>query len=100
MEKIRHRKTPRSKLERIGILTGLLDVNGDEIRTGDTIHIKSRNYTGIVLWHRDYQCFGLFMGMWYGDNPYDADSYGKFITIPADNGMRMELETVRKENDL
>ena len=32
--------------------------------------------------------------MWYGDNSLNPDSYGKFIAIPTDNGMRMEIEII------
>lgn len=91
------RPTARSKMEAIGIPTGLLDKFGNEIKSGDRIKINNGYYEGIVLWHRDQKQFGLFFGLCYGEkNPYDTDSYGKFIYIPKDNGMRMDIEIVNE----
>lgn len=93
--KNKQQTAPRSKLENIGQLTGLLDCNGDEIRTGDRYcfrKTKGEDENGVVLWNRENGTYGLFYGCWYGDkNPMKADSYGKFIPIPADNGARMQL---------
>ena len=90
----RYRPTPRTKMEKIGIPTGLYDKFGNEILSGSIVHI-SPDYNGIVLYHRDCKAFGLFFGLWYGDkNPYDPDCYGKYIMIPKDNGMRMEIEII------
>lgn len=84
--------TPHSNMEKIGIPTGLLDRFGNEILSGSKVHINP-DYEGIVLYHRDMKCFGLFYGLWYGEkNQYNPDCYGKFIDIPKDNGMRMEIE--------
>ena len=89
------RPIPRSKMDRIGIPTGLLDKFGNEIMSGAKIHIDNHYYEGIVLWNRNYGCFGLHYGLWYGEkDPYDSDSYGKFIPIPKDNGMRMDIEII------
>ena len=88
--------SPRSKMEAIGIPTGLLDKFGREIKSGDKVHIDP-DYEGIVLYDRNYPGFALFYGLWYGDeNPYDPDCYGKSIIIPKDNGMRMEIEILNK----
>ena len=88
--------TPRSKNEKIGIPTGLIDKFGNEILSGAKVRIKP-DYEGIVLYHRDMEQFGLFFGLWYGEkNPYDPDCYGKYISIPKDNGMRMEIEIVNE----
>lgn len=100
MGKIRIREVPRSKKERIGLPTGLLDRNRIEIMTGDIVRLKGTTYRcpvkGPVMWNRHYNTYGIFLdySLWYGDNPYDPDCYGKFVEIPADNGMRMELELV------
>ena len=92
MERIKHYSIPRTTKERIGIPTGLLDCNRNEILTGDYIHLKGTDYEGPVMWNRYKNCYGIFMGLWYGNNDqFDPDCYGKFIKIPKDNGMRMEL---------
>lgn len=79
-------------MERIGIPTGLMDKSGNEILSGTKVHIDP-DYEGVVLYHRNMRCFGLFFGLWYGEeNPLDPDCYGKLIPIPKDNGMRMEIE--------
>ena len=99
----RWRPTPHSKLEAIGISTGLLDRHGKEIVTGDKVLLTNSSIDGIVLYNRYAGSFGVFYSysMWYGDNPYNPDSYGKYISIPADNGMRMEIEilTTKDEED-
>ena len=78
--------------ERIGTLTRLLNSEGNEIKTGDYVKIRGTNYDGIVLWNREAKCYSVFFGLWYLDkNPYNADCYGKFISINNDQGMRMEL---------
>lgn len=100
MEKIRTKAIPRSKKERIGQPTGLLDCHRNEIMTGDIVRLKGNSYRcpvkGPVMWNRYCDRYGIFLdySLWYGDNPYDPDCYGKFIEIPLDNGMRMELELV------
>lgn len=93
MDKKKYRPIPRSKKERTGLNTGLLDMNGREIKTGDFVSLTYRDYSGPVLWSRYNECFGIFSGLWYGDlNPYNPDCYGKFIMIPKDNGMRMHIK--------
>lgn len=92
MDKKKRYQVFHSKNERIGIHTGLLDCNGNEIKTGDNIRFKDTSYEGKVLWNRNLNCYGLYFGLWYLDkDPYKADCYGKFIKIPNDQGMRMEL---------
>ena len=88
------RPIPHSKLESVGIHTGLLDRRGNEIATGDRVLLVGSGIEGIVLYNRYVGQFGIFYSysMWYGDKPYNPDSYGKFIAIPTDNGMRMEIE--------
>ena len=98
MERKKRYQVRHSKNERIGILTRLLNSEGNEIRTGDYIKLKGTNYDGIVLWHRDCKRFWHFFGPWYLDrNPYNADCYGKFIPIRNDQGMRMELLPISKD---
>lgn len=98
MERKKRYQVRHSKNERIGMMTGLLNCERNEIRTGDYIKIKGTDYNGIVLWNRDQKCYGVFFGLWYLDrNPYNADCYGKFIPIPNDQGMRMELLPIDKK---
>lgn len=86
---------PKTYKDSIGISTGLLDCYGNDIKTGDIYMLRSYkwyDYFGPVFWNRFQNCFGIYTGLWYGDkNPMNSDNYGKFIAIPNDNGMRMEL---------
>ena len=68
-------------------LDNLLSV-GDEVKYGE--------YEGILLYNPYYKQYGVALdySMWYGDDKYNIDSYGKFIEIPMDNGARMELEKI------
>ncbi len=83
--------TPKGK---IGIILGIQDKNGEYIVVGDTV--KYGNYKGVLLYnhHSDQYGVALADSMWYGDDKYNIDSYGKFTEIPMDNGGRMELEKV------
>ena len=90
MEKIKYTQPIRSKNERIGSITGIMDMNKQYLLVGDKI--KLGNYIGRLLWNRYCNEYGIAFGLWYGDkNEFDIDSYGKFIKIPNDNGMRMEI---------
>ena len=92
MERRKRYQVRHSKNERIGTLTRLLNSEGNEIKTGDYVKIRATNYDGIVIWNREAKCYSVFFGLWYLDkNPYNADCYGKFISINNDQGMRMEL---------
>lgn len=86
-----------SKNERVGIHTGLFERNGRELVTGNKVRFISSGYEGILLWHREQKCFGIFRGLWYGDqDPYNAGCYGKFIPVPKDQGAKMDLELVEE----
>lgn len=91
-----------SKIESmIGVGTNLFDRFGREICNGDIVRTRNKDavYTGRVLYNREEQCYDLYFGCWYGDNAYDTESYGKIIHIPADNGMRMHLEILNKDQE-
>lgn len=77
---------------RIGLQLPIRDKNNNVLAVGDTI--RYGEYYGVLLFEPDSReyCIALGYSMWYGDNPYDTESYGKFIDIPMDNGARMELE--------
>ena len=52
---------------------------------------------GRVFYNRYQKAFGVFMGCWYGDrNAYNPDSYGKFVAIPKDNGMKNQIFPVEE----
>lgn len=89
---------PHDKKERVGVPTGLLNAERNEIISGDHIKLKDGRYDGIILWNRYQKCWGMYLGCWYLDkDPYNPDCYGQFIAIPADQGMRMELIPVDSE---
>lgn len=64
------------------------------IYVGDTI--KYDEYQGVILYNPDYRQYGVALdySMWYGTDKYNIDSYGKFISIPMDNGAKMEIEKI------
>lgn len=77
---------------RIGTLLNIIDKNNTTLFVGDTV--RYGEYSGVLLYNYDYDQYGVALdySMWYGDNKYDIDSYGKFIKIPMDNGAKMKLE--------
>lgn len=81
-----------TKEGRFGTQLNLLDKNKELLSVGD--HIRYGKCEGILLYNYHYDEYGIALdsSMWYGDNKYDIDSYGKFISIPMDNGGRMEIE--------
>lgn len=102
MERIKkgRREPPRDKRENCGVVTSLLDVNGNNIITGNLYEIKGKKYSymGRVFYNRYQKAFGVFMGCWYGDrNVYNPDSYGKFVAIPKDNGMKNQISPLEEE---
>lgn len=76
---------------RIGLLLPIRDRNGEVLRIGD--HIKYGEYEGILLYNHNSDQHGIAVNnsMWYGEDVYNIDSYGKFVPIPMDNGARMEI---------
>ena len=66
MERIKkgRREPPRDKRENCGVVTSLLDVNGNNIITGNLYEIKGKNhsYMGRVFYNRYQKAFGVFMG--------------------------------------
>ena len=77
---------------KIGTQLCILDRFGNLLSVGDKI--KYGKYKGILLYNHYYDQYGVATddSMWYGDDKYNIDSYGKFIEIPMDNGARMEIE--------
>ncbi len=83
-----------TKKGRIGTKLCIIDKLGNVLSVGDKI--KYGKYKGVLLYNHYYDQYGIALtnSMWYGDDKYNIDSYGKFIEIPMDNGGRMELELV------
>lgn len=77
---------------RIGTVLHLMDRNKEILSVGDTV--RYGEYQGVLLYNHHYDQYGIALdySMWYGDDKYNIDSYGKFINIPMDNGARMEIE--------
>ncbi|MGN0656973.1 MAG: hypothetical protein ACI4KR_09270 [Ruminiclostridium sp.] len=88
-------KPVKSSKTHIGIELPITDKSGKHLFTGDTV--RYGQYCGILLYNSVFGEYGIFFGMWYGEDKYNPDSYGKFIKVPMDNGARMELE---KSNDI
>lgn len=80
------------KKGRIGTPLPIVDKNNKPLAVGDSI--RYGEYRGILLYciDTDEYVIALDYSMWYGDDPYDFDSYGKAIKIPMDNGARIDLE--------
>lgn len=87
----RYNGTTRGK---IGTLLNIIDKDDKFIYVGDTI--KYGEYRGIILYNPAYRQYGVVLdySMWYGTDKYNIDSYGKFISIPMDNGAKMEIEKI------
>lgn len=79
---------------KIGTQLNIMDKNHELLSVGDTI--RYREYQGILLYNPAYKQYGIALdnSMWYGDNKYNIESYGKFIEIPMDNGAKTELERI------
>ena len=79
---------------KIGSETPLIDKNGRKISVGDSV--RYGDYKGIFLFNPSCGQYGVALdhSMWYGDDKYDINSYGKFVSIPHDNGARMEVEII------
>lgn len=76
---------------RIGTVLNILDKHNNILCVGDGLIYRGRK--GVLLYNPAYKEYGIALeySMWYGDNKYDINSYGKFIIIPMDNGAKMEL---------
>jgi len=90
----------RDRRENPGVMTTILDCDGNNLITGDIIQLVNNEYeTGLFAYSAYNKCYGLLRGCWYGSkNPLDPRCYGKFIKIPNDNGMRMNIKRVNSYN--
>lgn len=87
-------KNYRTAEETVGSITGIMDKNGTYARVGDKVVFTGRKcrYSGILLYNRYYDKFGIAFDMITGKDKYDIDSYWSFVEIPTDNGAKMNLE--------
>lgn len=83
---------------RIGTLLKIQDRNGEQLSVGD--FIQWGEYRGVILYNPNFEAYGLAVetSMWYGTDKYDIESYGKFLSIPMDNGARIEIEKLHVDN--
>lgn len=81
-----------TKKGKIGTLSCLMDRSRNFLSVGD--EMRYEEYRGIFLFNHHCDCYGVALTdyMWYGDDKYNINSYGKFIEIPMDNGARMKIE--------
>lgn len=77
----------------------LLDKNNNLIHVGD--YVRYAEYTGYVLYNPESREYGVALdySLWYGDNKYDINGYGKFVSLPMDNGAKLELEIFTPINE-
>lgn len=80
---------------KIGTPLNIMDKYRSYLSVGD--EVKYGEYKGILLYNHHYDQYGVVLdySMWYGNDKYNINSYGKFIDIPMDNGARMEIELIR-----
>lgn len=80
---------------KIGTILGIKDKNDKYLVVGD--RVQYGKYKGILLWNPFSKTYGIALNhsMWYGDDKYNIHSYGNFIEIPMDNGIRMEIEKLQ-----
>lgn len=88
-------KTYRRRQNRYGIrldeITGLIDKDGNFIKTGDRLIWLPQNIEGIVLYNSYGELWFYYLySAWYGDNPTNYNTYGKGHLLPLDNGGRMD----------
>ena len=83
---------------KIGTILGITDRNSDFLRVGDEVIYRENR--GIILYDPSYKKYviALSYSMWYGDNKYDVNSYGKAIVVPMDNGARMDIKLINNTN--
>lgn len=83
---------------KIGTQLNIIDKHWNCLSVGD--EVKYGKYTGILLYNHYYDQYGIALdySMWYGNDKYNIDSYGKFIEVPMDKGVRMKIELISSIN--
>lgn len=74
----------------------ITDKNDRWLFVGDTIRYCDQDgeYQGVLLYNPSYEEYGIFFGMWHGEDKYDSKSYGKFVSISLDNSDKMKIEKI------
>lgn len=85
-----YRKTGSVKC-RIGTPLGVHDREGTELRIGDVIRFGNEECIILYDYEQDIYQALLTRSQWYGDNKYDAHSYGKAYDLPLDDGAKEEI---------
>jgi len=80
---------------KIGTKLCIMHKFGNLLSVGN--ELKYGGYKGVLLYNPYCDQYGVALddSMWYGNDKYNIDSYGKFIEIPMDNGGRMEIELIK-----
>ena len=81
---------------RLGDQTKLQDRNGNLLHIGDKISYQPEVGRLLILDNR--MMLLLSYSMWYGDDEFSVSSYGKCISIPEDNGGKLDLELLESYN--
>ena len=85
-------------MNKIGSILGIQDKNGNWLYCGD--YIKCGKYEGRIFCENDFgkslATLCLNYSLWYGDNEFDPNCYGKAIHIKLDNGSKMQIERIHK----
>lgn len=102
MDKKKRQRFSGHPNDKIGTPLGIHDCDMNELHSGDKItwHTSTdgyrRDYTGRILWNSFSESYDLMIdySMWYGDDEFSEDSYGKSLPLPMDDGARMALELI------
>lgn len=96
LEKKKKERITGAKEARLGTPLGIHDKNNNELRVGD--RIRWGEYEGIILYNKDDKKYWFLISysMWYGENEYDSESYGKGFELRMDDGPKMEMELIDK----
>ncbi len=95
-----------NQIEKIGTILGIQDKNNEWLCSGD--YVACGSYEGRIFLKKPmiknshkvkYATIALNYSMWYGDNEFDLESYGKFIHVKLDNGSKMDLERLFKYDE-
>lgn len=80
---------------KIGTELKIIDKNNTFVHVGD--FVKYFNYQGYVLYNPECKQYGVALdySLWYGDDIFNIDSYGKFVPIPLDNGDKINIEVIK-----